>query len=238
MRAAGPPAARFMIAHEYCHLIADVDPYANRFCSHGGPAGADSRAHAGGRVLTDALTDFVDLDDLELAELRADLFARAFLLPEAHFRRALRAFDIRPGPTLNLERIGDLAYYYGVETPVVLNRLADLGLLSARDAQALIATHVTLPAAENAARATTVVADDAPADAPVDAPRPALLPGVPPRFAALGLALFLRGEISLDQMATLLNVDLRAAIGLLSATMAPPAGQAASPAGDAESDLL
>jgi Zn-dependent peptidase ImmA (M78 family) len=228
--APGSPAGRFMIAHEYCHLIADVDPYVNRLCLQGGPVGSDPHAHAGGRVFSDALADFVNLDDLELSELRADLFARAFLMPEAHFRRMLRAFDIRPVPAPDLGRIADLAYYYGVETSVVINRLADLGLLSARDAQALIATHLARPAAETATNAAT---NDATDDASTDAAASTRLPGVPARFATLGLALFLRREISLAQMAVLLGVDLRTAMGFLGATeVQPDAGPVAQPPGE------
>jgi Zn-dependent peptidase ImmA (M78 family) len=219
----GSPAGRFMIAHEYCHLIADVDPYANRLCFRDGPAGANPRAHAGGRLFSDTPADFINLDDLELSELRADLFARAFLLPEAHFRRTLRAFDVRLAPAPDPGRIEDLAYYYGVEAPVVIHRLADIGLLSAREARALIATAPSPPAAGDTAKAADSATGGETGDATNDAmaAAPEQLPGVPSRFAMLGLALFLRHEVSLVQLAELLGVDTRTAMGFLSAAEAP-----------------
>jgi Zn-dependent peptidase ImmA (M78 family) len=209
----GSVAGRFHIAHAYGHLIFDVDPYENRFCPRCASPGNGQHDHPGGRLADEAGVARA-LDDIELAELRADLFARAFLLPAAHFVKTLRAFDIRPTRALDLARVGDVAFYYGVEPAVVLTRFADLALLPLDHVRALIAQP---PARHDGATSTSVPMPDAPAPDGPGSP-PASPPGVPARCANLGLALYLRREISLDQMATLLGTDLAGARGFLAAS--------------------
>lgn len=207
LAAPGSPAARFILAHEYCHLIADVDPYENRYCRPGGEEPADGAE---------------PLDDLAVSEARADLFARALLLPSPHLVDTLREFGIRLGRRLDLARLADLAYYYGVEVPVVLHRMADLALISADDARALAAGG---PASADArgltsGRASLGAAEAVPAAEAL--PSAQQIPGVPPRFANLCLALFLRREVSLEQMAALLGVDADSARGFLAVSEAAP----------------
>ncbi|MBM3318012.1 MAG: hypothetical protein FJY75_09190 [Candidatus Eisenbacteria bacterium] len=210
--ALAPPnsaAGRFILAHGYCHLVADVDPYEDRYCPHCAAPGLGPARRPGGRLLTGTDHDPFPADDLPLAELRADLFARALLLPAEHFAGALRGFGIRPGRGLDLARLEDVAYYYGVEGPVVLNRMADLRLLPIAEVLALAAEQQTLLARGAIA---APAAGDGPADAPPRAPH------LPARFARLGLALFLRREVSLQQMATLLGIDRAAARAFVAAS--------------------
>jgi Zn-dependent peptidase ImmA (M78 family) len=174
------PAGRAVLAHEYCHLIADVDPYENRFCPHDGlarvrPAPGDSAAD-------------LAFDELDVAEARADLFARAFLMPAAHFRQTLALFGAGGGSPA---RLADVAFYYGVAPALAAHRLADLGLVARAGVEALIAQ---MPAATAEAAA-----------------RESLYPAPATRFVNLSLALFLQRRTSLEQMAYLLGIDVAAA---------------------------
>jgi Zn-dependent peptidase ImmA (M78 family) len=199
------PAGRAVLAHEYCHLLADVDPYENRFCP---PA----RTVATGAPPTpgDSAADLA-FDDLEVAELRAELFARAFLLPADHYRRTLEMFGVHPGPNLSLPRLADVAYYYGVEASLAVRRLADLGLSSEVECGALLGA---LPG--NGADTW------APELGPAGAPHPGLFPAPATRFVNLSLALFIRRRISLEQMAYLLGIEPAAAQRFVAWSEAPP----------------
>ncbi|MCK4412404.1 MAG: ImmA/IrrE family metallo-endopeptidase [Candidatus Eisenbacteria sp.] len=202
----GSPAGRLILAHEYCHLIADVDPYENRFC----PAASQEEAgtKGGGRLFE---PDRPDGGDRRLirSEIRADLFARAFLLPAEHFLRSLRLFEIRPEHDLALPRVADLALYYGVEPAVVLGRLVDLGILPPEEV-----------------RSITVEPRVLPGSGPPDAPPPAgpadFRSDRPERFVNLGLAMFLKHLVSLDQLATLLGIDRDTARQFLAWCDLPP----------------
>lgn len=199
------PAGRAVLAHGYCHLLADVDPYENRYCP---PA----RAVAAGVPPTprDSAADLA-LDDLDVAELRAELFARAFLLPADHYRRTLEVFGVHPGPNLSLPRLADVAYYYGVEPSLAVQRLADLGLISESDCGALLGA---LPG--NGADAW------APEPGPGGTPHPGLFPAPATRFVNLSLALFVRRRISLEQMAYLLGIEPATAQRFVAWSEAPP----------------
>lgn len=199
------PAGRAVLAHEYCHLLADVDPYENRFCPPAGatPAGAAPRPG-------DSAADLA-FDDLDIAELRAELFARAFLLPAEHYRGTLQSFGVSCGPDLSLSRLADVAFYYGVETSLALRRLVDLGLLPASDRDTLLGR---LPA--NGPDVWT--AEPGPAGAPL----PGLFPAPANRFVNLSLALFIRRRISLEQMAYLLGIEPAAAQRFVAWSEAPP----------------
>jgi hypothetical protein len=199
------PAGRAVLAHEYCHLLADVDPYENRFCPPGGAAAPGASPSPG-----DSAADLA-FDDLDVAELRAELFARAFLLPADHYRRTLEVFGVHPGPNLSLPRLADVAYYYGVETSLALRRHADLGLIPASDLDALLGT---LPGND----ADTWASEPGPAGTP----HPGLLPAPATRFVNLSLALFVHRRISLEQMAYLLGIEPAAAERFVAWSEAPP----------------
>ena len=199
------PAGRAVLAHEYCHLLADVDPYENRICPPAGAAAAGGPPTAG-----DSAAD-LDFDDLDVAELRAELFARAFLLPADHYGRTLEMFGVQPGANLSLPRLADVAYYYGVETSLALRRLADLGRIPASDRDAMLAT---LPGNG----ADTWV----PEPGPGGTPHPGLFPAPATRFVNLSLALFVRRRISLEQMAYLLGIEPAAAQRFVAWSEAPP----------------
>jgi Zn-dependent peptidase ImmA (M78 family) len=196
-------ACRFILAHEYGHLLADVDPYENRFCPQ--PSLAESGTHGGGRLFEAGQLPHAAVGGLEVAEVRADLFARAFLMPATHFLSSLKLFGIRPQPELDLTRLADLAFYYGVETAVALARLADLRVLPAAEVRAIGAQHASLP-------------EVPPLPAAEHEPGAGCASRPPARFANLGMAMFLRRLVSLEQMAALLGIDQAAAMEFLSWT--------------------
>jgi Zn-dependent peptidase ImmA (M78 family) len=199
------PDGRAVLAHEYCHLIADVDPYENRFCP-----GEASGPRIGRPALGDAAADLV-FDEFEVSEVRADLFARAFLVPGDHFRRTLTLFGAGGANGISPARLADVAFYYGVETALAAQRLADLAIVPGAEVDALIAA---LPAP---------VRDATTATGPVDglAPARGLFPAPATRFVNLSLALFLERRISIEQMAYLLGIDVPAARRFLAWGEAP-----------------
>jgi Zn-dependent peptidase ImmA (M78 family) len=199
------PAGRAVLAHEYCHLLTDVDPYENRFCP---PAGAAATGVA--PTPGDSAADLA-FDDLDVAELRAELFARAFLLPADHFRRTLEMFGVHPGADLSLPRLADVAYYYGVESSLALRRLADLGRIPASARGAMLG----LPPGNGT---DTWVLEPG----PNGTPHPGLFPVPATRFVNLSLALFIRRRISLEQMAYLLGIEPAAAQRFVAWSEAPP----------------
>ncbi|MCK4305625.1 MAG: ImmA/IrrE family metallo-endopeptidase [Candidatus Eisenbacteria sp.] len=238
------PVGRFIVAHEYCHLLADVDPYESRFCPHGAQPGQDALA-GGGRLLE--LAEFEDaLDETALPETRADLFARCFLLPREHFVQTLRDFDQGGAAGFHLDRLADVAFYYGVSVPVVLNRLVDIEILRIGDARAMAEAYASRPhetreqkgldrkaerspdrkaerspdrKAERSPDRKAERSPDRKADlglsakpgvCPQDAsPDPSSFSGaaceLPKRFVDLSLALFLKKEVSQEQLSVLLD---------------------------------
>jgi Zn-dependent peptidase ImmA (M78 family) len=196
----GSPTGRFILAHEYCHLLADVDPYRNRFCPHG-CTGNRGALDWGGRLLEDVESEDA-FDELALPETRADLFARAFLLPREHFPRTLGVFGQQRDRSFDLPKLSEVAFYYGVDTPVVLSRLIDLDLLPVSEAVAM-ATDLdeieTMPPARDSK-------DIPPPRGPEHSPN--ALEGLPTRFVNLSLALFLKRIASHAQLGTLLDVDM------------------------------
>jgi Zn-dependent peptidase ImmA (M78 family) len=102
--------AAFIVAHEFGHLAADIDPYQPRLCRW------------------DA-TSFANLSG-QPQEVRADRFARALLMPHEPFHRALRVLGARP-PEGADPRVEQLAALFGVPTPIAARRLLDLGFPAA-----------------------------------------------------------------------------------------------------------
>ena len=103
------PRAVFAIAHLLGHYIADYDPYHNRVC----------RWHP---------ESLENLDESP-SEVRADLFARALLVPEDPLRRYLEqlAAAVSSGET-SAERAWEiLATLFGVPEPILVDRMSDLG---------------------------------------------------------------------------------------------------------------
>ncbi|MBP6876041.1 MAG: ImmA/IrrE family metallo-endopeptidase [Candidatus Eisenbacteria bacterium] len=189
------PAGRFILAHEYGHLLADVDPYENRFCLSSDDSA--SQAMGGGRLFEQGELPPARVGGFAVSEMRADLFARAFLMPAEHFLHSAKLFDVHP-KALKLSRLADLAYYYGVESAAALHRLADLGLLPVTEARAIRAESDALDAKEASQRGVEEVCLDCAVHHPV-------------RFVNLGMAMYLKRLVSLDQMATLLGIDRAAA---------------------------
>ena len=204
------PIARFILAHEYCHLLADVDPYHNRFCSHG--ENGCTGAGYGGRLMDAAdgidptalgATSGTSEEELHRAELRADLFARNLLIPRTHFVSSLRQFGQGKRGEFDLERLSHMAYYYGVTTPMIINRLADLDLITADDARRMRAdVQAVLPQGLDTdpigiSSTTTLNVGHGESDDRIQAT-------VSQRFIHLGLALYLNGQVSRKQLSTLL----------------------------------
>jgi Zn-dependent peptidase ImmA (M78 family) len=88
-------------AHQYCHFVADYNPYLPRLCLCGPPTGED------------------------ISEERAAGFAAAFLLPAASLERLL---EERNGVGTGEGAIRALGIYYGVPPWTVAYRLRSLGL--------------------------------------------------------------------------------------------------------------
>jgi Zn-dependent peptidase ImmA (M78 family) len=102
------PETAFVLAHEFAHLIADVDPYRPRFCRW------DRRTLAN-RTQSPA-------------EARADRFARALLMPESRLKRLLGSLDVPAREDAVDPRWEQLATLFEVAPALVRNRLVDLGI--------------------------------------------------------------------------------------------------------------
>jgi Zn-dependent peptidase ImmA (M78 family) len=103
------PEATFVLAHEFAHLIADVDPYRPRFCRW----------------------DPVDFTNRSAAaeEERADRFARALLMPSELFRATVAEMGPSPADPHEADpRWKPLAAFFEVPAPLLRMRLRDLGL--------------------------------------------------------------------------------------------------------------
>ena len=103
------PRAAFVLAHLLCHYVADHDPYHNRVC----------------RWDPDTLENL----DESPTEVRADLFARALLVPEEPLRRYLEQLGgaISGGET-DADRSWEiLSTLFGVPESLLADRMDDLG---------------------------------------------------------------------------------------------------------------
>jgi len=96
------PAEERMIsaAHQYCHFLADYNPYLPRLCLCGAPTGEDA------------------------SEERAAGFAGAFLLPAGSLERLMTGNN---GVGTEMDAIEALGIYYGVPMWAVVYRLSSLG---------------------------------------------------------------------------------------------------------------
>ena len=202
---ANSPEDRFTLAHAYCHLLADVDPYENRFCPLGQPGSKELLAR-GGRLLEDAGPDD-PFDETSLPELRADLFARAFLVPRSAFTQALQDFGEGGAAGFHPDRLIGVALYFNVTPWVILNRLIDMEILIKPNAAALGRAIDAMMTVENAVRGDS----------------PELLSVLPRRCVNLALALFLKGQVTRGQMRALLDVEEETFERFLAWIEVPPA---------------
>jgi Zn-dependent peptidase ImmA (M78 family) len=202
---AGSPDGRFILAHAYGHLVADIDPYENRFCPL---ASAGAGLGLGGRLAGEGEPE-EDFDGISVPESRADLFARSLLVPRGHFARTLREFGQGGANGFSSERLCDVGYYYGVSPEVILCRLIDMEILTAAAAGALAAR---LPEARARQDRAGRPGDDAAGSPPGPLPR---------RFLNLSLALFITGRISKSQMGVLLGSG-EAVVDSILAWIPPP----------------
>jgi Zn-dependent peptidase ImmA (M78 family) len=217
---AGSPAGRLILAHEYCHLLADIDPYESRFCPLGNGGGSDAGG-CGGRLIEELSSDD-PADEIVLPEVRADVFARCFLLPRDHLVQSLREFGLRRSAGFPLERLGHVAYYYDVNLPTLIHRLVDLELLApsrSREMVAAIPQHAAAggPSGDAVSRSQQREREDAASVDDTDhEPDPLKILGrLPRRFVDLALALLLKRRVSLEQFGVLLDTKPQAAARLL-----------------------
>ena len=105
----GCPDALFVLAHEYAHLVMDIDPYESRFCRWN----RRDLGNANG----------------SMEEQRADHFARALLLPAETVKTfaAELGLDGSKGE-LTEERMSRAAEVLGVAPAVLWRRMQDLSL--------------------------------------------------------------------------------------------------------------
>jgi Zn-dependent peptidase ImmA (M78 family) len=97
-----PPEEQMVAAaHEYCHFVADYNPYLPRLCSCGAPPGDDE------------------------SEVKAAGFAGAFLLPGGSLEQL---FSGNNGVGTDEAAIQALGVYYGVPMWAVAHRLETMGL--------------------------------------------------------------------------------------------------------------
>jgi hypothetical protein len=199
----GFPVGNVILAHQYCHLLADNNPYENRFCHHGVTPLKDSMG-LGGRTMEQA--GDISGDETALSEARADMFARCFLLPAKHFRLTLADFGVEGSGDAfagQLDRLADLAFYYNVPTPLVLNRLLDLQLLSLKQTRDLHHAFSTTPTRNES---ETELLGGLITAAPTDEIS-GILARLPKRYLTLAIALLMKNQVSKTQMETLLDLD-------------------------------
>ncbi len=209
---AGSPEGRLILAHVYGHLVADIDPYENRFCPLGG---AGTGLDLGGRLAGESEVED-DLDGIIASERRADLFARSLLVPRGHFVQTLREFGQGGAGGFSAERLAGVGYYYGVSPEVILCRLVDMEILTAEAAGALAAR---LPAVRPPRDG------DGPAGGDGHAGSDSIgsaLGALPRRFVNLSLALFIKGRISKSQMGVLLGSSEESVDAVLAWIPPPP----------------
>ncbi len=107
--AQGSPEASFVLAHEYGHLLMDVDPYERRFCRWN-------------------RRDLSNPNDA-IEERRADRFARALLLPVASIREFGSELGLHEALDVpNEEMLQRAAQMFDVAPAVLWRRLEDLDL--------------------------------------------------------------------------------------------------------------
>lgn len=101
------PEAAFIAAHEFAHFIADIDPYVPRFCAW----------------------DPKSLENLlqTPAEIRADRFARALLLPVDAMTEVLSKLERVNAPGAEDPRWGQLMTLFEVPASLLARRMEDLG---------------------------------------------------------------------------------------------------------------
>lgn len=198
------PLTNFILAHQYCHLLADNNPYENRYCSHGVTPVRNAMG-LGGRTMEQA-GDITGAEETTLAEARADMFARCFLLPEKHFRRTLADFGLtgaKKALTEQLDRLADLAFYYNVATPLVINRLLDLQLITLKQTKSLQQAFCSEPTRHESEAGlisgimATVTEDEI----------ASVLSRLPKRYLTLAIALLMKNQISKNQLEVLFDLD-------------------------------
>ncbi|MEZ4649794.1 MAG: ImmA/IrrE family metallo-endopeptidase [Candidatus Eisenbacteria bacterium] len=191
------PRAAFVLAHLLCHYVADHDPYQNRVC----------RWHP---------ETLENLDESPI-EVRADLFARALLVPEEPLRRYLEQLGTAvSGGETEAERSWEiLSTLFGVPETLLADRMEDLGF-GALAAQMRMAGGETSPGGEPEAAqperldrrraALARLANDAGPEAGVGLPTEGSL-RLPSRYLNLALACYHERIMERDVLAQFLGMS-------------------------------
>lgn len=170
--------ARFVLAHEYAHLVADVDPYLPRFCRWDAPS--------------------LENHSNRIEEVRADRFARSLLMPAERFRQACAVLGLPARNGADEARpIGQLAVLFDVPETLVRRRLHDLGLAAGVRPGDL--------ASDEAATPARVPAEPIDAEEMRGTGRPVL--SLPERYVNLALAAYAGRVLDLPRLARFLRTD-------------------------------
>lgn len=176
------PAAAFVLAHAYAHLVIDVDPYRPRVCRWD----ARTLLNRSGRI----------------EELRADRFARALLMPARPFQKACLDLNAGSADTSTASRrIDQLAVLFDVDPTLVAHRLHDLAgepeaPVPAEPSESM--TDAQTPA--EASPAASPWAASSPAAAAATAGAPASRLALPERYVNLALAAYAGRVLDLERL--------------------------------------
>jgi len=164
----------YVLAHQYGHFLADFDPYITTVCGHPDPA-----------LIEDP------------RELRAHIFALAFLMPRQDLETYRQALGIEP-PNITAEFVRQLQVYFAVDYEMVFWRLLSLSWI--------VPEHMETLLRENPDFLDPVEVDRMDADE-----RLSILGHVPERFVHLVASAFGRGLIELEDAAEYFDTDVEEA---------------------------
>jgi len=193
----GRPEAAFILAHEFAHLVADINPYQARFC----------------RWERSTLRNLQESPE----EIRADRFARALLIPEPSLRRAWELFPPATGAAgVEDPRFERMAAYFEVPSCLVLRRVLELDLH--RGIEPGARPDLGSPTTGDAERSAPSVGPKAGRRerGAHGAAEPTALLELPERFVNLVLASYYRHILEIDELALFLRTSDEGARQMLS----------------------
>lgn len=192
---AGRPRAEreYAAAHLYGHFLKDFDPYHAWVCLLAGEA--------------EPIPE----------ELRARVFAGAFLVPPEELKTYLAAAGHRAGQAISAPLLEQLRIYFGADDRALVGALLAGGWLEAEAVADLLARAPRAPEPEEG----DAVAEDSGAAGPEGAGASARPGGLPARYVALALAAHRGGALTLAEMARTLELDESTALAL-ERSMSPP----------------
>ena len=105
---AGPADVSYIVARQYGHFLADYEPYPYIVCGRPDPQSLDNAA-----------------------DMRAHVFALAFLMPEKDLNVYCDAMKLERDQVLHAEFLQQLQVYFEVDAELILWRLLSLGWITA-----------------------------------------------------------------------------------------------------------